>query len=209
MRYKKSEEEPGERVGLFSIFPETLPYFRSKYPYASVSKPPYFRLEQLFSGDKWWKKQEQIPLSQTAQSPTLFHKREKSITNFLPFCLSKVGRIYSLYKLRSSPPPPAPPVPRPFKVFEPAITQGETFVNQNVAPLVRQMCDAWKVQGAKGFFFSYFLMEIRQSGATPWGKNWGHGLSHARYFGNGPLQSSGVEVRLVGVGPMEKTCIII
>lgn len=65
------------------------------------------------------------------------------------------------------------------------------------------MCDAWKVQGAKGFF-SYFLMEIRQWGATPWGKNWGHGLSRARYFGNGPLQSSGVEVRLVGVGPMEK-----
>ena len=52
MRYKKSEEEAGERMGLFSIFPETLPYFRSKYPYASVSKLPYFRLEQLFSGDK-------------------------------------------------------------------------------------------------------------------------------------------------------------
>ena len=158
------------------------------------------------------KKTRANPTLSDSTKPYLVSQKGKIDNQFLTFCLSKVGRIYSLYKLRSSPPPPAPPVPRPFKVYEPAITQGATFVNQNVAPLVRQMCDAWKVQGAKGSF-SYFLMEIRQWGATPWGKNWGHGLSHARYFGNGPLQSSGVVsgvgVRLVGVGPMEKTCIII
>ena len=113
------------------------------------------------------KKTRANPTLSDSTKPYLVSQKGKIDNQFLTFCLSKVGRIYSLYKLRSSPLPPAPPVPRPFKVYEPAITQGAIFVNQNVAPLVRQMCDAWKVQGAKGFFFSYFLMEIRQSGATP------------------------------------------
>ena len=99
------------------------------------------------------KKTRANPTLSDSTKPYLVSQKGKIDNQFLTFCLSKVGRIYSLYKLRSSPPPPAPSVPRPFKVYEPAITQGATFVNQNVAPLVRQMCDAWKVQGAKGFFF--------------------------------------------------------
>ena len=99
------------------------------------------------------KKTRANPTLSDSTKPNLVSQKRKIDNQFLTFCLSKVGRIYSLYKLRSSPPPPAPPVPRPFKVYEPAITQGATFVNQNVSPLVRQMCDAWKVQGAKGFFF--------------------------------------------------------
>ena len=114
------------------------------------------------------KKTRANPTLSDSTKPYLVSQKGKIYNQFLTFCLSKVGRIYSLYKLRSSPPPPPPPPPgpRPFKVYEPAIRQGATFVNQNVAPLVRQMYDAWKVQGAKEFF-SYFLMEIRQWGATP------------------------------------------
>lgn len=97
------------------------------------------------------KKTRANPTLSDSTNPTLFHKREKSITNFLPFACQK--QVEYIVCIRSSPPPPAPPVPRPFKVYEPAITQGATFVNQNVAPLVRHMCDAWKVQVAKGFFF--------------------------------------------------------
>lgn len=99
------------------------------------------------------KKTRANPTLSDSTKPYLVSQKGKIDNQFLTFCLSKVGRIYSLYKLRSSPPPAAPPVPRPFKVYEPAITQGAIFVNQNVAPLVRQMCDAWKVQGAKGFLF--------------------------------------------------------
>ena len=96
------------------------------------------------------KKTRENPTLSDSTKPYLVSQKGKIYNQFLTFCLSKVDRIYSLYKLRSS---PSPPAPRPFKVYEPAITQGATFVNQNVAPLVRQMCDAWKVQGAKGFLF--------------------------------------------------------
>ena len=75
------------------------------------------------------KKTRANPTLSDSTKPYLVSQKGKIDNQFLTFCLSKVGRIYSLYKLRSSPPPPAPPVPRPFKVYEPAITQGATFVN--------------------------------------------------------------------------------
>lgn len=120
MRYKKSEEEPGERVGLFSIFPETLPYFRSKYTPMHLSLNHPISDLNSYSQETNDEKTRANPTLSDSTKPYLVSQKGKIYNQFLTFCLSKVGRIYSLYKLRRFPPP------RPFKVYEPAITQGAT-----------------------------------------------------------------------------------
>lgn len=93
------------------------PFFLRPYPISDQNTPMHLSLNHpisdlnSYSQETNDEKTKANPTLSDSTKPYLVSQKGKIYNQFLTFCLSKVGRIYSLYKLKSSPPPrPRPPL---------------------------------------------------------------------------------------------------